>query len=158
MPDIQELEVRAHARATLRAAYATDVNLLAEEICARIRRGEFDRNFHQLDGIVDALVRRHPRVVDEQLVLETISYSSNRNAVEQDFMVGWSKAGTQPWAKFVIRNDDENDELPDDLVLPPWNIIAAHAFGRDVAERIRNVLGDSPAQFVATRLGLPWDD
>jgi hypothetical protein len=158
MPGIDEAETRMSARKLLKKAYAADVDRLAEEMCARIRRGEFDKIFPDFDGILEEIVRKHPRVANEELRLETICYSANANAVEEDFLRGWSRAGSQPWSKLVVRSDDDDMDFPEELVLPSWEVVAFHAFGRDVALRIRALLGDSPAQYVATRLGVKWDD
>jgi hypothetical protein len=151
--DLDEVERRMQARHLLRRAYLADVSELANALASRIRHGEFDASWHQLEEIVDATVLRHPRVTDESLALETVAYSEHRNAVETDFIPGWSLEPQGPWARFEGPIDPEYDE-PCELTLPPWSSIAYHAFAREVEAALYAALGDTPFNYLAARLGL----
>lgn len=81
-----------------------------------------------------------------------VAYSESRNAVETDFVPGWSLEPKAPWARFQGPIDSEYDE-PCELVLPPWSAIAYHAFSRDVGAALYAALGDTPVNYLAARLG-----
>lgn len=151
--NLDELERRMSARDTLRHAYLADVNDVAVSLANRIRRGEFDSTPREIEEIVAATVLRHARVTDESLALETVMYSENRNAVETDFIPGWSLEPQSPWARFEGPIDPDYD-TPCELVLPPWSSIAFHAFVRDVEAQLYEALGDTPFNYLAVRLGL----
>jgi hypothetical protein len=153
--ELEEAEERGLARQVLRAGYKSDVELLAQEMAARVRRGDFDNNYPWFEGSLDGAVRKHPRVTDQTRVFETVAFSDNRNAIEQDFIEGWSEELDGPWANFQLPIDPDVGE-PYDITLPAWAAIAYHAFYRDVSQRIYEVLGDEPEQYIATRLGHDW--
>jgi hypothetical protein len=69
-----------------------------------------------------------------------------------DFVEGWSVETDGPWAHFDFPLDPELGE-PYFITLPAWTAIAYHAFSRDVHDRIVQSLGESPEEYVATRLG-----
>jgi hypothetical protein len=152
MADLKALEAEGYARATLRRAYHNDVDALASEYTARIRRGDFDRSIYWFDEALFAVVLRHPRVQSEQLALETVLCSENRPAIETDCIEAWPPDAAGPWATFEIGIDPDIGE-PWTITLPPWGAIACYAFFRDVFERLRELLGDTPEGYVETRYG-----
>jgi hypothetical protein len=157
MAELHEAESRMAARRTLRNAYNLDVDMLAQEITARVRRGDFDESFPYLDHALGIVIRHHPRVRDLSLSLETIGYSENRNSIETDYMRGWSEELDGPWTGFQLAVDPELGG-PCDITLPAWSAIAYHALFRDVRRRVYELLGDTPEQYIATRLGVDWNE
>lgn len=154
--DLGEVEARMTARRLLRQAYLADVDVLAHEICARVRRGEFDSTIWTIGPTIDGVILRHPRVTEMSLALETIAYSENRSAIETDFLRGWSIEHDGPWASFTLPVDPESGE-PCEITMPAWSAISYHAFSRDVNERVYALLGDTPERFVASIIGIDWD-
>jgi hypothetical protein len=153
MADLHEAESRMAARKTLRDAYNFDVDILAHEMAARVRRGEFDKSFPWFEHTFGEAIRKHPRVREPSLALETIAYSENRNAIQLDFIEGWSEELDGPWAGFELPIDPES-HVPCHITLPAWSATAYHAFFRDARNRLYDLLGDTPEQYVATRLGI----
>jgi hypothetical protein len=153
MSDLQDAEARMNARHVLRQAYVFDVDILAREMVARVKRGEFDKTFYWFGETLAHGLRSHPRVREPDLALETIVFSSNRNAIETDFLRGWSEEIDGPWSGFSIPFDHDTG-IPCEITLPAWRAIAYHAFARDVDERIYELLGDSPEEYIAARLGI----
>ncbi len=151
--ELDEVERRMEARHLLRRAYLADVSELANALASRIRDGEFDTTWYLIEETIAGSVLRHPRVSEVSLALETVAYSESRNAVETDFVPGWSLEPQSPWARFEGPIDPEYDE-PCELVLPPWSAIAYHAFARDVEADLYAALGDTPCNYLAARLGL----
>jgi hypothetical protein len=140
MADLGEAESRMTAREVLRDAYRADVDLLASEMAARVRRGEFDKSFPWFANTLHRAIRMHARVSDVSLALETVSYSSNRNAIETDFITGWSEEQDGPWSKFQLPVDPDTYE-PCHITLPAWRVIAYLAFSRDLSERLLRATG-----------------
>lgn len=155
MENLKKAEDRGYARRLLADAYLADVELLAQEMCARIRRGEFDKNYSWFSETLRGAVERHPRVTDQMLVFETIAFSQHRDAIEEDFVEGYFDDELQKWVRLEGAFDRE-DKMWYTLNLPPWPTIAYHAFFRDVSERLYANLGDTPEQYIATRLGHSW--
>ena len=155
MADLHEAEARAAARQILRDAYRFDVDILAHEMTARVRRGEFDKTFPWFWESFDDVILKHPRVTELSLALETVVYSDNRNAIESDFIRGWSTELKSPWASFELPFAPETGE-PCDISLPAWTAIAYHSFYRDVSRRLYELLGDTPERYIAARLGIDW--
>ena len=150
--DLDELEARAEARRSLRRSYRQDVDHLAQEMAARIRRGEFDGSYPWFEETFTGAVLKHHRVADLENALEAICFSENRNAIEADFLEGWSPHDPGPWARFDVGVDSDTG-LPWDITLPAWSAIAYHAFARDVSARLYELLGDTPENYIAVRLG-----
>ena len=150
--DLDDAVARGNARQVLRDAYTADVEALAVEFTARVRRGEFDTNYPWFEEILEGAIRKHPRVTDSTRAFETIAYSQNRNAIEVEVIEGWSVEEGGPWAKFQGPIDPDSEEFFG-ITLPAWPAIAYHAFRRDLNERIDAILGATPERYIATRLG-----
>jgi hypothetical protein len=156
MPSLDDAEERMKARATLRDGYRSDVLLLAEEMVARIKRGEFDHSYPWFHDVLDGAILGHRRVTEEMLALELIMFSENRNAIESDFLEGLPHESGGPWARFEGPFDPESG-MHYAITLPSWTAIAYHALWRDVQEQLYSLLGDSPEQYIATRMGHFWE-
>jgi hypothetical protein len=153
MNDLDDVEARMNARDLLRQAYFFDVDGLARQMVARVKRGEFDKTFYWFGETLANGLRSHPCVRKPELALETIMCSNNRNAIEADFLKGWSEETDGPWAGFSIPFDSDTG-IPCDITLPAWRAIAYHAFAGDVDDRSYELLGDSPEEYIAARLGI----
>ena len=148
--DLGEAEIRMQARKDLRRAYVDDVDLLAKEIVARLKRGEFDSRSYHISEIIQGLISAHPRLNDDGLMLETLCYSMNRLAIEKDFIGEVDVCRGMSWYRIAAVDRQDPRELYD-FVLPPFQVVAFYAFSRDVNERVVALLGDPPDDYLAAR-------
>jgi hypothetical protein len=135
MSDLEKLEREGSARQTLREAYRQDVETHARLLFQSIRSGSFEwRGGFTAPFFLD--IRRHPRVSVPELAHETICYSENRGAIEQDYLHPEDAENSLP------PGYDYDSAVGDDVpALPAWESIAFYAFRRDVEEAITRMLG-----------------
>lgn len=150
-PDILQLEARGKAREVLRDAYLHDVRSLAVRLIDGFRsgvyvgpsgHGKFLSDFH-------SAIEGHSRVVAPQLILETICFSEERDAIHRAIAPELVRdRGWPEWHRSDMAVQPDNDHAYDDDIerdlfcMPPWEEIAYHALAQDVWRAVYDCMND----------------